>query len=296
MVTMENEIYEEFIVGTSKWLLETPAEDLTAKDYLKCKNGQERIVFMEKCGFIKLSELGIVVDTFENYPQDKLWAEYEYKIIDMNKVIYVEENKKNLCSADNYGYSPFLYYKHKLTGEYRLKCLTSNCKTILDALKIYHINLASIPRLEGEDADLDERILAKVSKWLSETPAEDLTAKDYLKCKNELERDVFIQKCGFMKLSELGIVVDTFENYPQKEMWAEYEYKIIDMNKVIYVEENEKNLCPATKSGYSPYLCFKLIDEYYLECLTSNCKTILDALKIHYINKNLIGWRFLTFK
>lgn len=140
---------EKFFFGNlevPKWLYTTPAKDLKVEDYfLLMNNADIRTEFVKKIGIERLVDLGTVIDSYENYPDNEMWAKSEYKIIDMHEIIPPRQ------ILDNFGYkrsiekpfeyAPFLYMKNQTTGIYHLEGLHPRCKTLYDAIKMRYNGL-----------------------------------------------------------------------------------------------------------------------------------------------------------
>ncbi len=89
-----------------------------------------------------------------------------------------------------------------------------------------------------------------------------------------------------------GIIIDTYENYPENEWWAKSEYKLIDMKNVIPPTELRDEFLNETKYKpvkYAPFLCMKnqTTGVYHLEGVSPKCKNLYDALKMRYKDLNL---------
>ena len=130
-----------------EWLYETPAEELTPDDFLRCENDGERTAFVDIVGYQKLIKFGIVVDSYKNYPDNEIWAKSEYQIIDMSFLpCYTSAEYKYHLEAPlfciiNSNYAPFLYIKNQTTGGYHLEGLHPCCKTLYDAIKMRYNGL-----------------------------------------------------------------------------------------------------------------------------------------------------------
>jgi hypothetical protein len=132
-------------IAVPKWLYTTPAEELNPKDYLLLKNADVKGEFIKKIGIDKLIELGEIIDSYENYPDNEMWIKSEYKIIDMHQVIPQPKIFDNLGhylgKAKPYKYAPFLYMKNQTTGVYHLEGIHPRCKTLYDAIKMRYNGL-----------------------------------------------------------------------------------------------------------------------------------------------------------
>ncbi len=76
------------------------------------------------------------------------------------------------------------------------------------------------------------------SSLIEDISAENLKSETYKFIKNIDARSLFLQKIGIEKMLQYGTVVDTYENYPDNEMWAKSEYKIIDMSALKLIESH----------------------------------------------------------
>lgn len=142
----------------------------------------------------------------------------------------------------------------------------------------------------------------KLPSWLYKTKAEDLKIEDFLLLQNADAKAVFIGKFGIDRLVEFGTVVDSYENYPDNEMWTKSEYKIIDMHKVIPPQEIFDYLGyyigKAKPYKYAPFLYMKnqTTGVYHLEGLHPSCKTLYDALKMRYNGLNIRNFEIKDIK
>ena len=131
-----------------KWLYVTPAEELNPQDYLLLENADVKAEFVRKIGIDRLVGFGTVIDSFENYPDNEMWAKSEYKIIDMHEILparregglrwgtFIPKSKEKLFT-----YAPFLYMKNQTTGVYHLEGIHPHCRTLYDALKMRYNGL-----------------------------------------------------------------------------------------------------------------------------------------------------------
>ena len=141
----DEEFYYKNKVSLPVWLYKTPATNLKINDFLLLQNADAKAVFIRKFGLERLVEFGIVVDSYENYPDNEIWAKSEYKIIDMHEIVPARK------ILDNWGrfrgkekpfkYAPFLHMKNQTTGVYHLEGLHPRCKTLYDALKMRYNGL-----------------------------------------------------------------------------------------------------------------------------------------------------------
>ena len=127
------------------WLYKTKAEDLNITDYFLLKNAEEKSVFIEKLGIDRLMQYGTIIDSYKNYPENKMWAKSEYKIIDMHAIIpprkHINYRNGTAHFSKPFKYAPFLYMKNQTTGEYHLEGLHPRCKTLYDAIKMRYNGL-----------------------------------------------------------------------------------------------------------------------------------------------------------
>lgn len=146
-ITIISENKKQFIKGhlSFDYIVRTPAEELDIEDYASIRNADAKAKFVEKVGFEKLFKFGILIDTYENYPENEMWAKSEYKIIDMHKIIPPRRKQSqvgaNMGIAQRFSYAPFLYMKNQTTGVYHLEGLHPRCKTLYDALKMRYNGL-----------------------------------------------------------------------------------------------------------------------------------------------------------
>ena len=89
-----------------------------------------------------------------------------------------------------------------------------------------------------------------VPEWLYKATADDLKIEDYRKCKNDTEKVIFIDKFGYKNFIKFGVVVDSYESYPENEMWFKSEYQLVDMSSLpmFCAEENEYYLEPKIRN------------------------------------------------
>ena len=141
----QEEFYYKNKVKLPIWLYKTKAEDLKTEDFLLLQNADAKAVFIEKFGIDRLAKLGTVIDSYENYPDNEMWAKSEYKIIDMHKIIPARETINSggyhIGWEKAFKYAPFLYMKNQTTGMYHLEGIHPRCKTLYDALKMRYNGL-----------------------------------------------------------------------------------------------------------------------------------------------------------
>ncbi len=123
-------------------IYKTKIEDLNLDDLLLLKTNSLREMFFRRNNIVALAKFGEIIDTYENYPDNEMWAKSEYKIIDMYKIVPAKSitNWMHELSGD-YTYAPFLYMKNQTTGEYHLEGLHPRCKTLYDAIKMRYNGL-----------------------------------------------------------------------------------------------------------------------------------------------------------
>ncbi len=138
-----------------------------------------------------------------------------------------------------------------------------------------------------------------VPSWLYKAKKEELLPEDFAKIENVDVRTIFLKKAGIEKFISQGKIVDTFENYPDNELWAKSEYKLIDMKKILIKRYSNNNKTVRTsKYNYAPFLCMKnqTTSEYHLEGVSPDCKNLYDALKMRYKGLNLTEYDFKEIK
>lgn len=129
---------------TSSLIENISAENLKPETYKFIKNIDARSDFLQKIGIDKMLQYGKVVDTYENYPDNEMWAKSEYKIIDMNRLI------QHGHVIEYQSYAPYLYIKNQTTGVYHLERIHPRCRTLYDAIKM-HYNGLNIKDFEIKD-------------------------------------------------------------------------------------------------------------------------------------------------
>ena len=121
----------------------------------------------------------------------------------------------------------------------------------------------------------------EVPKWLYITPAEELNPKDLLVLKNTDIRSEFVKKIGINRLIEFGTVIDTYENYPDNEMWAKSEYKIIDMSEY-GIPQNRKRFILIAMKNHSAKKVFDILDKnresFFSKKDINSITTVYDAI------------------
>lgn len=116
------------------------------------------------------------------------------------------------------------------------------------------------------------------------TPAEELDPNDYLKIRNADVKAFFLEKIGIACMAETGKILDSWENYPENEMWKKSEYKLIDMSHLGIPKTVTRWGSVLKKADYAPYLLMKnqTTGGYHLEGVSPNCKNLVDAVKMRY--------------
>ena len=107
---------------------------MKTEDFLLLQNADAKAVFIEKFGIDRLAKLGTVIDSYENYPDNEMWAKSEYKIIDMHKIISARERidrwRNSRGRAKSFTYAPFLYMRNQTTGVFLIKSLFFSLKSL----------------------------------------------------------------------------------------------------------------------------------------------------------------------
>lgn len=143
VVKTSNKFY--FVGNLSSSLIKNVhTENLTPGTYKFIKNIDARSDFLQKIGIDKMLQYGKVVDTYENYPDNEMWAKSEYKIIDMHKILQPRQKVGpwgTIGREKPFTYAPFLYMKNQTTGVYHLEGIHPSCRTLYDALKMRYNGL-----------------------------------------------------------------------------------------------------------------------------------------------------------
>ncbi len=140
-------------VRIPKWLYCDRPENLVIDKYILLLNADIKAEFIKKAGIEKLLSFGIVVDTYENYPDNEWWAKSEYKLVDMHKVIppikaFTVSGKQIIL--ESWEYAPFLHMKNQTTGVIHLEGVNPKCLNLYDALKMRYKGL-NLPKFEIKD-------------------------------------------------------------------------------------------------------------------------------------------------
>ena len=126
----------------------------------------------------------------------------------------------------------------------------------------------------------------KVPEYLAKTPTGLLDIEFF---KNEKNADIkaeFIRKYGIDRMVDIGVVIDTYQNYTN-EWWAKSEYKVIDMSPIF------------TTVKFAPHLYMKnqTTGIYHLEALTPDCKILKDAFsKARWNGRDIEQYKTLDIK
>jgi hypothetical protein len=115
-------------INVPDWLVLTPKEDLTIKQYNSIKNADVKAQFILKTGIEKFIDHGRIVDSYKNYNRETSFDNLdafnnsEYELIDMSSIL------------DGMDYAPYLKMKNQTTGIYHLETVAKSCKTLIEAL------------------------------------------------------------------------------------------------------------------------------------------------------------------
>ena len=122
----QNEIYALNGVTMPKELVLTSSEDLSIDFFKNEKNADVKAEFVRKFGIERMLDMGKLLDTFENYPNQKdydWWWKSQYELYDMSK-----------CFAD-IPYQPYLKMMNQTTKIWHMEAVSPNCRTLKDAIK-----------------------------------------------------------------------------------------------------------------------------------------------------------------
>jgi hypothetical protein len=120
------EIYSLNGVTVPKELVTTPAEDLSIDFFTQEKNADVKAEFVRKFGVERMIDMGQIVDTFENYPDQNAyswWWKSQYQLIDMKTAFPGLE------------YQPYLKMRNQTTDIWHMEAVSPACRTLKDALK-----------------------------------------------------------------------------------------------------------------------------------------------------------------
>ena len=127
------------------YIEQVSADELKPETYKFIKNIDARSLFLQKIGIEKMLQYGTVVDTYENYPDNEMWAKSEYKIIDMHLILppqrIIKPWRQIKSDKRKYTYAPYLYMKNQTTGVYHLEGIHPRCRTLYDAIKMRYNGL-----------------------------------------------------------------------------------------------------------------------------------------------------------
>ena len=119
------EIYSLNGVTVPKELVMTPAENLPLDFFKNEKNADVKAEFVRKFGVERMIDMGKLVDTFENYPDQtnySWWWKSQYELINMGVLFDIE-------------YQPYLKMTNQTTKIFHLEAVSPNCRTLSQALK-----------------------------------------------------------------------------------------------------------------------------------------------------------------
>ena len=122
-------------------IYKTNINDLGLEDLLLLKTNDLRAEFLKRNNIAPLAKFGIVVDSYENYPENESWIKSEYKLIDMHKIVPPKTIDSQHELSEDYTYAPYLYMKNQTTGVYHLEGVNPECKTLYDAIKMRYNKL-----------------------------------------------------------------------------------------------------------------------------------------------------------
>ena len=141
-------------VSVPQWLYKANKNSLDINDFKNMQNADFRSIFIKKAGIENFIEMGDIIDSYENYPENEWWAKSEYKLIDMRKILAREIkrdiNNEGIQIVIHYDYAPFLFMKNQTTGEYHLEGVSPNCRDLYDAIKMRYKGL-DLPSYEIQD-------------------------------------------------------------------------------------------------------------------------------------------------
>ena len=125
-----------------------------------------------------------------------------------------------------------------------------------------------------------------VSKYLAITPESNLDIEFFKKEKNADIKAEFVRKYGIDRMESFGKTIDSYKKYPNEEWWQKSQYTLIDMSKLF------------SSINYAPFLKMKNLttETFHLEGVDPSCKTIKDALKFRWNNRQLENFNIETIK
>ena len=149
-----NDVYYCDGVCVPQWLYKANKDSLDTNNFNNMQNADFRSIFIKKAGIENFIEMGKLIDSYENYPENEWWAKSEYKLIDMKKIlarkVAKNVNNEKTESVIYYDYAPFLFMKNQTTGEYHLEGVSPNCRDLYDAIKMRYKGL-DLPCYEIQD-------------------------------------------------------------------------------------------------------------------------------------------------
>lgn len=115
-----------------------------------------------------------------------------------------------------------------------------------------------------------------VPQWLAETKGTDINPEMMHKIKSADVRTEFLKKIGIERVLNMGNKIDSWENYPEQEMWAQSEYELWDMQNLF------------TSVPFAPFL--KMSNQscqgvFHVEAVSPNCTDLKKALQ-----ERMQGW------
>ena len=228
-----------------------------------------------------------------NWNGEEISEEYDFIEEYSNEGLYIARNdsKEGYINESGAVEIPFIYQKCEsfyggfavVKNEICLQVIDRKNSVILRGEqydKIYNTGVGIYILENSEELSFWGNLTSSLIENIS---AENLKPETYKFIKNIDARSDFLQKIGIDKMLQYGTVVDTYENYPDNEMRAKSEYKIIDMNILIqhgHVIEYQ---------SYAPYLYMKnqTTGVYHLEGIHPRCRTLYDATKMRYNGLNI---------
>lgn len=119
------EIYSLNGVIVPKSLVLTPAEDLSIDFFTQEKSADVKAEFVRKYGVERMVEMGKVVDTYENYPDQtsySWWWKSQYQLVNMGFAFDID-------------YQPYLKMINQTTDIWHMEAVSPACRTLKDAIK-----------------------------------------------------------------------------------------------------------------------------------------------------------------
>lgn len=131
-------------IEVPRWLYEIDPKDISPDFLTRIDNVDCRSIMIKKAGLEKFLNMGEIIDTYENYPDNEWWAKSEYKLINMKNLIAKRIQKHpdgKIMHIDYCDYAPYLCMKNQTTGEYHLEGVSPVCRNLYDALKMRYKGL-----------------------------------------------------------------------------------------------------------------------------------------------------------